>query len=217
MPGLDLTMYIANVPALLIGFAFHEFAHAYVADRLGDPTPRSQGRLSLNPFVHLDIFGTLMAVLFQFGWAKPVMTNPHYFKGSPVRGSMLVAVAGPLMNLFIAFIGMLVWILTLHWFGTSSWMPILSKIMMAIVLMNLGLGVFNLLPIPPLDGFSILGWLLPARFGNFLHTLETYGMLILAAVLFTDILGSVLSPLVRMLYSLYQKGAIALLSPFLGF
>lgn len=217
MLGSDLTMYIANIPALLIGFAFHEYAHALVADRLGDPTPRSQGRLSLNPFVHLDIFGSLMAVLFQFGWAKPVMTNPHYFRGNPVRGRMLVALAGPLMNLVIAFVGMLVWILTLHWFGVSSWMPILSKIMMAIVLMNLGLGVFNLLPIPPLDGFSVLSWVLPARFGKLLHTIETYGMLILMVFLFTDILGRVLYPLVAGLYSLYQKGAIALLSPFLGF
>lgn len=216
MPGLDLTMYIANVPALLIGFAFHEYAHAFVADRLGDPTPRSQGRLSLNPFVHLDLFGTLMAVLYQFGWAKPVMTNPHYFKGNPSRGRMLVAIAGPLMNLVIAFVGMLVWILTLHGWGASSWMPIVSKIFMAIVLMNLGLGVFNLLPIPPLDGFSVLGWLLPARFGKFLHTLEMYGMLILAVILFTDILGRVLMPIVGGLYSLYQKGALALLSPFLG-
>lgn len=217
MPGSDLTMYIANVPALLIGFAFHEYAHAYVADRLGDPTPRSQGRLTLNPFVHLDIFGTLMAVLFQFGWAKPVMTTPHYFKGSQARGRMLVAVAGPLMNLCIAFIGMIVWILMLHGFGSSSWMPVLSKIMMAIVLMNIGLGVFNLLPIPPLDGFSVLGWVIPARFGHILQVIETYGMLILAVILFTDILGRVLYPFVALLYSLYQKGAIALLSPFLGF
>lgn len=217
MPGFDLTTIIANVPALLIGFAFHEYAHAFVADRLGDPTPRSQGRLTLNPFVHLDLFGTLMAVFFQFGWAKPVQTHPQYYKGNPTRGHMLVAIAGPLMNLFIAFIGMVVWIVLLHSFGASSWMPIFSKIMMAIVLMNLGLGVFNLLPIPPLDGFSILRWILPARFGNFLNILEQYGMIILMIVLFTDILGIVLFPLVGGLYSLYQKGAIALLSPILGF
>lgn len=217
MPGFDLTTIIANIPALLIGFAFHEYAHAFVADRLGDPTPRSQGRLTMNPFVHLDLFGTLMAVFFQFGWAKPVQTHPQYFKGNPTRGHMMVAIAGPLMNLFIAFIGMVVWVVLLHSFGTSSWMPIFSKIMMAIVLMNLGLGVFNLLPIPPLDGFSVLRWILPARFSNFLNILEQYGMIILMIVLFTDILGTVLFPLVGGLYSLYQKGAIALLSPILGF
>lgn len=217
MPEFNLTMIIANIPALLIGFAFHEYAHAYVADRLGDPTPRSQGRLTMNPFVHLDIFGSLMAVFFSFGWAKPVQTHPQYYKGNPARGHMMVAVAGPLMNLLIAFIGMVIWVLTLSLLSDSSWMPILSTILRAIVLMNLGLGVFNLLPIPPLDGFAVLGWVLPNRFGNFLNTLEQYGMIILMIVLFTNILGTILFPIVGTLFSLYQKGAIAILSPFLGF
>lgn len=216
MLGFDLTTIIANVPALLIGFAFHEYAHAYIADRLGDPTPRSQGRLTMNPFVHLDLFGSIMAVFFQFGWAKPVQTHPQYYKGNPTRSHMMVAVAGPLMNLLIAFIAMFIWVLTLSLLGNSSWMPTLSMIMRAIVLMNLGLGVFNLLPIPPLDGFAILEWILPDRFSHFLQTLEQYGMLILMIVLFTDILGTVLYPLVGGLFSLYQKGAIALLSPIFG-
>lgn len=216
MPGLDITMYIANVPALLIGFAFHEYAHAFVADRLGDPTPRSQGRLSLNPFVHLDVFGSLMAIIYQFGWAKPVMTTPHYFKGNPVRGRMLVAIAGPLMNLLIAFIGMFVGIILQYWLGNSTWTPIISLIMKAIIVMNLGLGIFNLLPIPPLDGFSVLGWVLPARFGNVLHTIESYGMLILVVILFTNVLGDVLWSLVQKLFMLYQNVAYALLLPFFG-
>lgn len=216
MPGIDMTTIIANVPALLIGFAFHEYAHAYAADRLGDPTPRSQGRLTLNPFVHLDLFGALMAVFFQFGWAKPVITNPHYFKGNPARSRMLVSVAGPLMNLVLAFGGMLLWVLIQYRFYDTSWMMILSKVMMAVVVMNLSLGIFNLLPIPPLDGFSVLGAVLPARFSNLLRIIETYGMVILAVVLFTNILGSVLWPLVETLLNLYHKGAILLLTPILG-
>ena len=107
MFGFNLTTLIANIPALLIGFAFHEYAHAWAADRLGDPTPRSQGRLTLNPLVHLDLFGTLMAFLYQFGWAKPVMTNPQYFKGDKLRGRMLVSLAGPTMNLIVAFVALL--------------------------------------------------------------------------------------------------------------
>jgi len=214
--GFNLASIIANVPALLIGFAFHEFAHAWVADRLGDPTPRSQGRLTLNPFVHLDLFGTLMALLYQFGWAKPVLTQPHYFKGNQKRGMMLVAIAGPIANLLMAFFAMLAWVITLSSLGTSTWSPILSQIFMAIVIMNLGLGVFNLLPIPPLDGFAILRWLLPGRFYKVINTLETYGMFILVIVLFTNILGIVLRPAVIGLYSLYQKGALLLLSPFIG-
>jgi Zn-dependent protease len=214
--GFDLVTIIANVPALLIGFAFHEFAHAWVADRLGDPTPRSQGRLTLNPFVHLDIFGTLMALLYQFGWAKPVLTQPHYFKGNQQRGMMLVSIAGPLSNLLMAFIAMFLWILTISVIGDSSWSPTISQVFLSIVLMNLGLGVFNLLPIPPLDGFSILRWILPGRFYKVLNTLEIYGMFILVIILFTNFLGIVLRPAVIGLYNLYQRSALFLLSPFLG-
>lgn len=216
MFGFDLVTIIANVPALLIGFAFHECAHAWVADRLGDPTPRSQGRLTLNPFVHLDLFGTLMALLYQFGWAKPVLTQPHYFKGNQARGRMLVAIAGPITNLLMAFIAMLAWVLTLSLLGSSTWSPILSQVFRSIVLLNLGLGIFNLLPIPPLDGFAILRWLLPGRFYKVLNILETYGMFILVIILFTNILGSVLYPAVSGLYSLYRAGAFFLLSPFIG-
>lgn len=216
MYGFDLVTIIANVPALLIGFAFHECAHAWVADRLGDPTPRSQGRLTLNPFVHLDLFGTLMALLYQFGWAKPVLTQPHYFKGNQARGRMLVAIAGPIANLLMAFIAMLAWVLTVSLLGSSTWSPILSQVFRSIVLLNLGLGIFNLLPIPPLDGFAILRWLLPGRFYKVLNTLETYGMFILVIILFTNILGIVLYPAVSGLYSLYRAGAILLLSPFIG-
>ncbi len=216
MFGFDLVTIIANVPALLIGFAFHECAHAWVADRLGDPTPRSQGRLTLNPFVHLDLFGTLMALLYQFGWAKPVLTQPHYFKGNQARGRMLVAIAGPIANLLMAFIAMLAWVLTVSLLGSSTWSPILSQVFRSIVLLNISLGIFNLLPIPPLDGFAILRWLLPGRFYKVLNTLETYGMFILVIILFTNILGLVLYPAVSGLYTLYRAGAFLLLSPFIG-
>lgn len=212
----NLTTIIANIPALLVGFAFHEYAHAWVADRLGDPTPRSQGRLTLNPFVHLDIFGTLMAVLYSFGWAKPVMTQPHYFKGNKERGRVLVSVAGPLANLLVAFIAMLLWILTLAFLKDSSWTGTISTIFMSLVIMNLGLGVFNILPIPPLDGFSILRGVVPGRYSKVLDTLETYGMFILVIILFTNFLGVILRPAVAGLYAFYRDTALFLLSPFIG-
>jgi Zn-dependent protease len=129
---------------------------------------------------------------------------------------MLVALAGPTANLVVAFLAMVGWILAVYLMANSSWTPIISKVFMAIVLMNLALGVFNLLPIPPLDGFSVLGWVLPARFGTFLHTLETYGMFILMVVIFTNVLNVILWPAVTGLYSLYHKGAFLLLSPFVG-
>lgn len=209
---------IANVPALLIGFAFHEFAHAWVADLLGDPTPRSQGRLTLNPFVHLDIFGSLMALLFRFGWAKPVMINPTYFKGNPLRGRMLVALAGPVMNLLLAFLSMLAWLATSVFLQGSQWSQyssVLTQIFMAIVLMNLGLGIFNLIPIPPLDGFAVLSGLLPARYARYLWALESYGMIILALLLLTNILGSVLSPIMSGLFNLYLNVGQLIFSPWL--
>ncbi|CDX02368.1 Zn-dependent protease [Desulfitobacterium sp. LBE] len=212
----NLTTIIANIPALLVGFAFHEYAHAWVADRLGDPTPRSQGRLTLNPFVHLDIFGTLMAVLYSFGWAKPVMTQPHYFKGNKERGRVLVSVAGPLANLLVAFIAMMLWVLTLAFLEDSSWTGTISTIFMSLVIMNLGLGVFNILPIPPLDGFSILRGVVPGRYSKVLDTLETYGMFILVIILFTNFLGVILQPAVSGLYAFYRDTALFLLSPFIG-
>ena len=216
MFDFNLTTIIANIPALMIGFAFHEFAHAWVADRLGDPTPRSQGRLTLNPFVHLDLFGTLMALLYRFGWAKPVMTNPHYFRGDKRRGQMLVALAGPIMNLITAFVVMLLWFLTMLWAQRSEWSGIVSLVFQSAVLMNLGLGVFNLLPIPPLDGFTVFGGLLPERFAPQLQVIEQYGMIILIVLLFTDILGKVLSPAVIGIFYAYQKIISLILSPFLG-
>lgn len=216
MFGFDLPTIIANIPALMIGFAFHEFAHAWVADRLGDPTPRSQGRLTLNPLVHLDLFGTLMALLYRFGWAKPVMTNPQYYRGNKQRGQMLVAVAGPVMNLLTAFIVMILWFLTMHWVQGSAWSSIISLMFQSTVLMNLGLGIFNLLPIPPLDGFAVLGGVLPERFAPQLHVLEQYGMLILIIILFTDILSKVLSPAVVGIFYAYEAIISLILTPFLG-
>ena len=202
--GFDLTTIIANIPALLIGFAFHEYAHAWVADRLGDPTPRSQGRLSLNPFVHLDVFGTLMALLYQFGWAKPVLINPRYFRGNQRRGRMLVALAGPVSNLIMAFIGLLVWFLVMHWLHGTEWSFVAQMIFKSIVLMNLGLGIFNLLPVPPLDGYGVLTGLVPASFERRLYPLEQYGMIILVILLFTNILDAVFYPAMNAIALFYQ-------------
>lgn len=216
MFDFNLVTIIANIPALMIGFAFHEFAHAWVADRLGDPTPRSQGRLTLNPFVHLDLFGTLMALLYRFGWAKPVMTNPHYYRGDKRRGQIMVSLAGSVMNLIVAFVAMLLWFVTMLWIQGSEWYDIIYLVFESIVYMNLGLGVFNLLPIPPLDGFGVLGGLLPERFASQLNMVEQYGMIILIVLLFTDILGKVLSPAVFGILLVYQKIITLLLTPFIG-
>ncbi len=212
----NLNALIANIPALLVGFAVHEFAHAWAADRLGDPTPRSQGRLTLNPIVHLDIFGTLMAALYQFGWAKPVQTQPHYFRGNKKLGQIFVSVAGPFANFIFAFIAMFFWVLTMALIGDSSWSPALSQIFSAMVVLNLGLGIFNLLPIPPLDGFSVVKGFVPGRYGNVIRTIENYGLFILVIILFTNFVGIILRPAVAGLFSFYYNTAYLFLSPFFG-
>ena len=216
MLGFDLPTIIANIPALLIGFAVHEYAHAWVADRLGDPTPRSQGRLTLNPIAHLDLFGTLMALLYRFGWAKPVMTNPQYYRGDKRRGQIMVSIAGSIMNLLVAFVVMFLWILTMHFIQGSEWSVYISRVFEATLFMNLGLGIFNLLPIPPLDGSGVLMGVLPERFAPQLRVIEQYGMFILIILLFTDILGKVLFPAVYGIAYAYQAIITLVLNPFLG-
>jgi Zn-dependent protease len=213
--GFDLPTLIANIPALMIGFAFHEFAHAWVADRLGDPTPRSQGRLTLNPLSHLDFFGTLMALLYRFGWAKPVMTNPLYYKGNKQRGHMLVALAGPVMNLLTAFVVMVLWFVTMRWIQDSTWSSIVSLVFQSTVFMNLGLGLFNLIPIPPLDGFAILAGILPERYLPQLRVMEQYGTIILVLLLFTDVFNNILFPAMNGIFYAYLKIISLVISPFL--
>jgi len=216
VPNFDLQTIIASVPALLIGFAFHEFAHAYVADRLGDPTPRSQGRLTLNPLVHLDLFGTIMILFYHFGWAKPVQTNPSYFKVGPVKGRMYVSIAGPLMNLVIAFVGFLLGTIVLQFIQDPALSSAMQSIFFWIIWINLSLGVFNLIPIPPLDGFAVLTGLLPDQYARKLWEIERYGMIILVIVLFTGIFGKILTPAVNGLFDLYSSIVHVILGPFLG-
>jgi len=157
-----------------------------------------------------------MALLYRFGWAKPVMTNPHYYRGDKRRGQILVALAGSIMNLITAFVIMLLWFLTMFWTQGSEWSAIISLVFQSAVFMNLGLGIFNLLPIPPLDGFGVLRGLLPEQFAPQLQVLEQYGMIILIVLLFTDILGKVLSPAVIGIFNVYQKIISLILTPFLG-
>jgi len=209
---LNFTALIANIPALLIGFAFHEYAHAFVADALGDPTPRSQGRLTLNPFVHLDFFGTLMALLFRIGWAKPVIINPSYFRIGPMKGRMLVSLAGPLANLTVAFLATLTLIIADIVLRGSEWHITVINVIMAIVIMNISLGLFNLLPIPPLDGFAVLSGFVPGRYYKYLYTIERYGFLILLIVLLTNVLSYVLWPMVNRIINFYFTLALMIVS-----
>lgn len=140
------------LPALLIALTIHEFAHAWMADRLGDPTPQLQGRLSLNPLKHLDPVGTLMLLFFRFGWGKPVEFDPYNLR-HPRRDAALISLAGPAVNLILAAVCSLL----VKFTPLNSW----AILFVPLILININLAIFNLLPVPPLDGAKILYGILP--------------------------------------------------------
>jgi len=181
--------------SLLIAITVHEFSHALAADRLGDPTARKLGRLSLNPVRHLDPLGTLMLFLVGFGWGKPVPINPNYFRMEARRGMALSALAGPLSNLALAAVlGVLVRSGVVEWHSPWSWpfQPFASwdagwvaaDIVGYLILYNLILAVFNLIPLAPLDGFNIAVGVLPRQQAYALAKIEKYGPLILLMLIF---------------------------------
>lgn len=182
-PRIDIAQILLTLPGILLAFTFHEYAHAYMATKFGDPTPRSQGRLTANPLVHIDIIGFLFIVLFGFGWAKPVHTNPSYYRGNIRKKDMLVSLAGPAANLIIAIVCAIIYTVlikvgVLNFYSSKSSNIILMMLSYAIDI-NCVLFVFNLLPIPPLDGFHILVDILPQSAYNIVYTLERYSTLIL--------------------------------------
>jgi Zn-dependent protease len=186
MLGLTAATLIARAVVLLVAFTIHELAHAVTADRMGDPTPRRQGRISLNPLVHLDPFGTIALLIAGFGWAKPVMVNPMNFRMNPRTGMAIVAAAGPLSNIIMAVLFAVPFQLGLVRFTMSSpgTLPSLDMLLSQFVLINLILAFFNLIPIPPLDGYKILIGILPPEMGYRLQPLEQYGFLILLGAIF---------------------------------
>ncbi len=174
------------LPGLLIGLSFHEFAHGYVSDRLGDPTPRAQGRLSLSPLHHIDPLGFLMLMVAGFGWAKPVQIDLRFYK-KPRRDEILVSLAGVTMNLFIALLfAMLTKILFVAGvfdMMSSNVAQVVFELLYYTIQINIVLLIFNLIPIPPLDGFHVLVNIFPIRHTKPVYFLEQYGMYILIGLI----------------------------------
>lgn len=196
-PAVILNRIIYLTPAVIIGLTFHEYAHAAAAYRLGDKTAHYQGRLTLNPAAHIDVMGIIMLYVLQFGWAKPVPVNPNNLRGDKKRGMLLVSLAGPVTNILIAFIAAVL-------YGALLWkIPHVNTMTDLIIKINVILAIFNLLPLPPLDGSKILVGLLPGN-QEWFYSLEQYGAIILIALLFTGIIGKVLSifitPILGFLY-----------------
>ena len=177
---------ILIIPGMLIAFTFHEYAHAMVADKLGDKTPRFQGRLTLNPISHIDPIGFIAVLLFSFGWAKPVQTNPSAYKNY-YKDDLKVSLAGPIANFLIA-IAMAVILGTFVRFAygilPESLAGVLFTMIRLAVVINVNIGLFNLIPIPGLDGFSLLRDLKPNFFHRYEEKFYQYQMLIMLGLIF---------------------------------
>lgn len=178
----NLTDYIYIVVAALFAIILHEIAHGLVSTWLGDPSPKRQGRLSLNPLKHLDPIGTLCLIFFHVGWAKPVVVNPDYYKNKK-RGMALVALAGPLMNFLLAIFSIIIMAIFVKVNAYSNVLIIIYNFLLYFSVINLGLGLFNLIPIPPLDGSRILGAFLKDDTYEQYMKYERYGFIIIAILL----------------------------------
>lgn len=187
--GWDFDMLLIGLAAL-IAISFHEMSHGLMAYKLGDPTAKYMGRLTLNPIKHIDIFGLLMILFVGFGWAKPVPVNPRYFKNAKT-GMAITALAGPVSNLTIAFFALLIGGAVISIMPAANHMVLNFLFLLANI--NIGLGIFNLIPIPPLDGSKIMYMFLPDEFYNNVLKYERFGMFILMAVLWMGYLTPYLS------------------------
>jgi len=186
------------LPSLLLAITVHEFAHAWVSHRLGDPTPRYNERITLNPLAHVDPLGMITLLLFGFGWGKAVEIDPSYYRNQR-QGVLLVSVAGPVTNIVLAFVLMLgfVVLLTLNPMLEGSFIMQLLQTAFSI---NIVLAVFNMLPVPPLDGSKVLASLLPRKYAyRFQSIAQQWGFFILIGLMATGLIGSILRPLTNAL------------------
>jgi len=198
-PAAFLADLVLKIPALLIAVTIHEVAHALVADRLGDPTPRALGRITLNPFPHIDLFGALAFVIAGFGWAKPVPVNAANLR-HPRRDMALVAAAGPVSNFLMAFVGLVLFVLARQ-SGLGG--PPGAQVLFWIFQFNLALGIFNLIPLPPLDGGHFLPYFLPRAAGTVLHSLEQFGPMILLVLVVSGATRYIVGPVFQAMTNLY--------------
>ncbi len=206
-------IFVIYLIAILVAIAIHEFFHAWAADYLGDPTPRLQGRLKLNPLVHIDKIGMLFLLFFGFGWGKPVQFDPYNLK-EPRRDSVIISLAGPSSNFILAIILSL--LIRLFIFLQLNFLIIIGSLLfIPMIKMNIILSVFNLLPIHPMDGFKIVAGILPEEKAQEWNQLQKYGMIFLILLIFpiagSSMLNNILQPIVDFISNLlinFPKGGI---------
>lgn len=197
----EIISILLTLPGILIAITFHEFAHAFAADKLGDTTPRMQNRLNLNPLSHLDPLGTIL-LLKGFGWGKPVQINPRNFDRniSTAKGEAIVSVAGPLMNMILAIIFTIVNVLLSKfanvWVETTLIGAIVGLMVEATIFTNIGLGVFNLIPLPPLDGSKIFMSFMPYNVRNWILEKQHLFYIIFLIIWITPIASLIISPII---------------------
>ncbi len=201
-----LKLMLLRLPIVLLAISVHECAHGLVAYWLGDRTAKMYGRLSLHPMRHMDIGGAICMLLFGFGWAKPVPVNPQYFK-NPKGGMSLVGIAGPLSNFLMALVFSVLYGLVLRLFGAPANFPLafLADFLLVGIMLNIGLGIFNLLPFPPLDGSKILAYFLPNRWYYKLMEYERYAMPVLMLLLLLGVLDRPLGFLQQGVFSWFGR------------
>lgn len=199
---------LMTLPAIIIGLSFHEYAHAIVSYKLGDPTPKMQGRVTINPMAHIDPLGLAALIFAGFGWGVPVQINPANYANRR-KGELLVSLAGVTMNLIIAVLFAVIAKVLLVTLGAAtlsvSWGGVLWTMIMYVIQINLVLMIFNLIPCPPLDGFSIIAEIFNLKTTNFYWTVYRYGDWILMALIIFGVTGRIISPAVYTLFSLLQN------------
>jgi Zn-dependent protease len=204
-----LISFLYTLPALLFCLSVHEFAHAYTAYKLGDRTQKAMGRLTLNPFSHIDIAGFICIALFGFGWGKPVMIDDRNFKNK-AAGNALTAFAGPCSNIIMAILFTIILKILLI---TGVILPTINSVVGSIILnmliltiqFNVVFAIFNLIPIPPFDGSRILYFFLPAKGREYMYKIEQYSFIIVLVILVTGIGSKLVSPIVNLVLGLLSK------------
>ncbi|HJV16315.1 MAG TPA: site-2 protease family protein [Bacillales bacterium] len=207
--GQFLAFSLKDIPyvviTLMIAFTFHEFSHAYVAYKFGDPTAKKQGRLTLNPIQHLDPIGTILIFIAGFGWARPVPVNSFFFK-KPRLAGILVSAAGPLSNFILASLGFIIWF-SLDRSGVAAGVPaFVPEFLDTFIGLNIVLFIFNLLPFPPLDGYRIVEDLAPRHLRAKMTQLETYGSLIFLVLVITPLDQYTIQPIFSFLVPAVSNG-----------
>lgn len=212
----ELIALLLTLPAVIIAITFHEFAHAYAADKLGDDTPRMQGRLNLNPMSHIDPMGFMLLMFAGFGWGKPVQINPRNFNRNVRmdKGEMLVSLAGPLMNFVLAIISAFA-LGTIYMFSSTDFFfstagSIIYVLLQQILAINIGLGVFNLIPLPPLDGSKIFINYLPYNARRWVIEHGQIFQIIFIVIWVTGLAGLIISPIINLIYDGLMWGVLSI-------